>query len=281
MSLSKPFKNHDVKDGFKVSMSSGSLPLKWELSRNMSASVCICIDGEAKVEVDMVKYGLKKNTILLLFPSQITRIESIDPDFRVMYFAFSYNVLDEVLFRFPPEFLTFLTSHVIYEDSPENIRKEWNKFEAIKLVYEDQENVCRREILLNLIRAYYLQLYNDIYKYLIRNPIKKTRKTEIYELFVKYVTQDYKNYREVMFYANKLGISAKYLSMVIMEMTGKNAKKWIDDYVVSEIKIRLHSSNESINSIALDLNFPDQSFLNKFFKRQTGTNPSHYRKIVL
>lgn len=113
------------------------------------------------------------------------------------------------------------------------------------------------------------------------NPNQNNRSYEIYEKFRSSVVSDYKVDREVLYYSNKLNITPKYLSLIVKQQSYRNAKKWIDEYVVSEIKLRLHSSNESLQEIAFDLNFADQSFLSKFFKRQTGISPSIIEKKIL
>ena len=52
-----------------------------------------------------------------------------------------------------------------------------------------------------------------------------------------------------LFYADKLCITSKYLTMVIKETSGKSAKDWIVEYIILEIKALLkkyqpeHSGN--------------------------------------
>ena len=96
--------------------------------------------------------------------------------------------------------------------------------------------------------------------------------------FLRTVQLHYKKERKVLFYADKLHLSAGYLSTVIKNISGKTAAEWIDDYVMLEAKTLLKSTNLTIQQISDNLNFPSQSFFGKYFKRQAGVSPKEYKK---
>jgi len=48
--------------------------------------------------------------------------------------------------------------------------------------------------------------------------------------------------------------------------------------VLLEARAMLKSSHMTIQQIAGELNFPNQSFLGKYFKRMTGMSPKEYRE---
>ena len=68
-----------------------------------------------------------------------------------------------------------------------------------------------------------------------------------------------------------------YLSTVVKQVSGKTAKQWIDEALVTRIKIDLKHTDKPIAHIADEMNFPNPSFFVKFFKRMTGVTPSHFR----
>ena len=90
--------------------------------------------------------------------------------------------------------------------------------------------------------------------------------------------ENYKQERSVAFYADKLCVTAKYLSLISKEVSGQPAGNWIDEYVILEAKTLLKSSQMSIQEIADSLNFANQSFFGKYFKHHTGISPKEYRK---
>ena len=111
-----------------------------------------------------------------------------------------------------------------------------------------------------------------------RNPdAKPSRQDEIVARFLQCVHKNYREHREVGFYATQLGLSLKYMSHVIYEKTGRHPSKWIKDYVILEAKTMLRSGNYSIQQIADELHFPNQSFFGKYFKEAVGVSPKKWK----
>lgn len=100
----------------------------------------------------------------------------------------------------------------------------------------------------------------------------------LFERFMDTLTQYHQQERTVQFYADKLCVTPKYLSMAIKEYSGKNPSDWICDYVIAEAKSLLHYSQMSVQEVAYHLNFPTQSSFGKFFKQKTGFSPMQYVK---
>lgn len=96
--------------------------------------------------------------------------------------------------------------------------------------------------------------------------------------FIKLVRAHYASERSVAFYASKLFISPKYLSLVVKEATGRSAARWIDEFVLMEAKNLLRYSGKNIQQVAYALNFSNQSAFGKYFKHLTGMSPTEYQK---
>ena len=79
-------------------------------------------------------------------------------------------------------------------------------------------------------------------------------------------------------YADKMFLTPKHLSTMVKEVSGKTAGEWIDSLVILEAKAMLKSSEQSIQEIADELHFANQSFFGKYFKHHTGFSPKEYRK---
>ena len=61
------------------------------------------------------------------------------------------------------------------------------------------------------------------------------------------------------------------------KVSGKAAKQWIDDALVARIKVALRHTDKQMAQISDEMNFPNNSFFNKYFKRLTGLTPGQYR----
>lgn len=273
------FSYTDLEDGeIIISLDSDKLPLSESLTKTGRCIVCYCLNGEAEIEVNLAKHTFVKSEILMLFPNQIVQQNSISNDFSVMYFSIAPNILQEVTFRFPPSFLSFLQYHFYYMVSRDMIREEKIRFSDIYRKYNDVKSFCRRELLLNLLRIYFLEMYDKIRKDdLMHTKFSYNRKTELYEIFTNLIIQNFKTSREVRYYADILCISSKYLSKICTAVSGYGAKQWIDDYVILELKVRFKSSGDSLQTIADEFHFSDLAYMSNYFKAHTGFSPSEFR----
>lgn len=95
--------------------------------------------------------------------------------------------------------------------------------------------------------------------------------------FVRLVRKHFRVEHSVRFYANKLCISPKYLSLVVKESTGHSAAEIIDEYLLLEAKNMLRFSGKNIQQVAYELNFSNQSSFGKYFKHLTGMSPSEFQ----
>lgn len=84
--------------------------------------------------------------------------------------------------------------------------------------------------------------------------------------------------KKLDFYAKELKVTTKYLSYIVAQVTGKNANKWIADYVIDEAKQMLVSSLYPIQSIAGMLGFSNSSDFCRYFRSHTGMTPLQFRK---
>lgn len=129
-----------------------------------------------------------------------------------------------------------------------------------------------------------LELWDITSRYVTDDSIQKehmpTMREKLAFQFIHSVHQYSKTDHEVAAYANRLNISPAHLTRVIKEVTGKTASEWIAESLINEIKFLLHHPDNSIQAIASEVHFSDQSALSKFFKKNMGISPLEYRRKV-
>ena len=104
-----------------------------------------------------------------------------------------------------------------------------------------------------------------------------SREQRMFTDFIRLVNEYAPEHHTIDFYASRLCLTPRYLSSIITRQSGKSAKQWIDDALVTLIKIELKHSDKPIAQIADDMHFPSASFLTKFFKRKTGLTPTLFQ----
>ncbi len=78
-------------------------------------------------------------------------------------------------------------------------------------------------------------------------------------------------------YAEMLYITPNHLNALCQDLLGKPAGEVIRDRVLLEAKRLLVNQEQSITEIAWQLNFADNSYFTKFFKKYTGLTPEEFR----
>lgn len=267
----------NIENDFNISLQLGDFPIDFSPCRIRLCLVCVCLKGFAEIEVDLRSFHFSLNDIIVVFPGQILTCNEKSSDFSVAYFSFSNLLIDDILYHFPTGFIEFLRESVKYQlPEPEKDQIFEEYFVILQRKFYDTRNVCRREIITNLVHNFYLDLYNKV---ITNNEIQTSQrkhKKEMQEEFFRLV-KTHTNNREVAFYAGKLCITPKYLSIITKESTGTSAKELIDKFAITELKLRLKSTSTQLKEIAAQLNYPSEAFLCKYFKKHTGLTPSHYR----
>lgn len=134
-----------------------------------------------------------------------------------------------------------------------------------------------------LYHTFYIFLYEMAAlskKYAEPMNLHRSRKESLIVRFTELVREQFRSQRNLETYARALNITAKHLTATTKEITGKTAGEIIDDFVLLEAKLLLNNSELSIAQVANELNFSDQSFFGKFFKRHTGLSPKQYRQSL-
>jgi AraC-like DNA-binding protein len=124
----------------------------------------------------------------------------------------------------------------------------------------------------------FYDLSNVIYQFQQIGIQPKKRAEDIFTRFIKLVENNCRTERRVAWYASQLGITPKYLSEIVKKVSQRTPNSWIDNYVVLELRVMMKSTTKSIKQIAEEMNFPNQSFLGKYFKEHVGMSPSEYRR---
>ena len=241
-------------------------------------TIIFCRKGTANIEIDLIPYEIVANTQLIIIAGSIVHNISNSDDFKISYITFKHEVYDEATAQLEPSFTFFLKEYPCVQLGEKRINKMNYLVEAMEDFYNEKTNCFRVKIFKNNIQSFLLDVYDKT-----RTLFKIDKSEEVgrrEELFIKFIHLIHKycpQQREVGFYAEKLYITSRYLSSITQNVADKSAKYIIDKHAIQRIKIMLKYSNMSIQDISYELNFPDQSFFSRYFKKHTGMSPLEYR----
>lgn len=103
------------------------------------------------------------------------------------------------------------------------------------------------------------------------------RYNELYNELLSLIADNYRNAHDVLFYAERMSITPRYLSQITRAVIGKTPKRIIDDYLLEQIETLLSTTSKPIQEIAHTLGFSSQIMLAKFFKQKKGCSPTEFR----
>jgi len=133
---------------------------------------------------------------------------------------------------------------------------------------------------LDMIRMYLLQFFIQLERSSTKGvqqhiPLQKQL---LLNNFQQLINQHYNTIRLPKEYAELLYITPNHLNALCQDLLGKTAGEVIRDRVLLEAKRLLVNKGLTITEIAYHLNFQDNSYFNRFFKKNTGITPEAFRK---
>lgn len=267
-------------EDFKFYQNLKYLPLTSYPSNIQSGLIIYSLKGTAKISVHEDVHWVQPKELIILLPGQFVSFSEPSEDFLTVTMSVSSSLFSDSLSgvpRFSPHFFFYMRSHYWYPQTEQDISRIYNYLSMIKDKVTSKD-VYRRELIIHLLRYLYLELFNAYQKEsTLMTTRKDTRKEELANKFFGLIMKHFKENKDVAFYADKLCITSKYLTMVIKETSGKSAKDWIVEYIILEIKALLKNTSLNIQEIAIKTNFANQSSLGRFFRKHTGMSLSQYR----
>lgn len=243
--------------------------------------VLFCTDGCAELTINRFRAKISAGCIAVMLPGWVMTATGRTEDFRCLYCAFSQELFTEATFRIEHTFFRMVGTRPLFrpDDRYTDELNAW--FRMVRSTYDDRENLYRNTIMRNRLQNMFLQIYDKMRRQ-VRTPAEQeaelsTRQAELFHRFVQLIHEHSSREREVAFYAERMCISTRYLATVVHNLTHHTPKEFIDRAVVLEAKTLLESTDLSIQEIADRMNFPDQSYLGRYFKKHTGYTPISYR----
>ena len=143
-----------------------------------------------------------------------------------------------------------------------------------------EPHLFQKEILGRQLQIFLFDLW-EIYK----NAMEHIQQTDdssalLFTRFMNLLPEYSKTEREVAFYANKLCVSAKYLSEVVKKSSGHPASYWINGYAMQEILALLKRSDLTLAEISNQMKFYNPAHFTRFVKKQTSDSPSELKRKI-
>jgi AraC-like DNA-binding protein len=235
-------------------------------------------EGTGSLYLDEVAFPIAKGNIYFSLPGQIRRwdINKV-PTGLVLIFeeAFLCDFFNDRQFVQNLAYFNPARKSPILTINNE----EYKVLEGLMLQIED-EIACFKDTDKHILRAILYQVLiwlNRQFKNTFNSLGNHAPNRHIAE-FIVLLEKEFLNTRSVSYYASKLNITPNHLNDLANHHLGKSAKQYVTDRVILEAKRLLGSSGLSISEIATKLNFDDNSYFVRLFRKTTGATPLAFRK---
>lgn len=235
----------------------------------------IVTSGKGWHEIDFKRYPIEKGRIFLMKPAQV-HSWVVDKSSRGFVIEFEEDLLSSLtaysskikhlLQNLPDSFVVEKKSDVlILQNHCEFLLKEYQEKQ------KDYEVAITLSLFLLLIQ---FSRWGDL---------RSAAAPSAESFAAKYLTLVEENFREkheVEYYAKKLNMTAKALTMKISRITGKSARALIQDRLILESKRLLAYSVLSVGEIADALGYQDANYFTRFFRMKTKQTPLAFRQYA-
>ena len=235
-------------------------------------------EGAGSQTIDFQKFEVKPYQIYFMIPGQVHhwafegKVDGYVVNFSPKFFQ-SFLLKPDYLEQFP--FFSGNANEAVI-NVEENLRiKLIGIFE--KLLSETVEN---QRTTLDMVKLLLLELFILIGRTVITPQLKQTSPYNLTLLknFKNLIETNYINNRLPKDYAELLYITPNHLNALCNDLLGIPAGEVIRNRVVLEAKRLLVNPQLGITEVANHLNFADNSYFTKFFKKQAGITPEEFRK---
>lgn len=229
--------------------------------------------------IDGNKYEIEPPCVFFMSPGQAHKIEfSGDIEGFIFIFTPEFYLINQTNQNRLIEFPFFFT--IRQDNPPLNLSDEKEVLFLESLFKKGISEIAKGESfsveLLRSLLDLILTSCSVLYK-TDENLLTKGKGHIVVKKFFQLVEENYQQNWSVAEFADKLAITPNHLTQTVNQLTGKTSSQIIRSKQILEIKRLLVHSNLSVSEIAVHLNFSDQSYFTKFFKREAGVSPQQYR----
>jgi len=233
--------------------------------------------------IDANKYEIQPPCVFFMSPGQAHKLElSSDIEGYIFIFTADFYLLNQSNQNSLIEFPFFYTLH---QENPPLLLVNENDIRFLETLFRQaiSETKNSGDFTLELLRSVLdVILTTCAARYKVNeNLLNKGKGQILVKRFFHLIEENNQKNLSMSDYARMIGITPNHLTQTVKQLTGKTSTQIIKAKQLLEIKRLLVHTNLNVSEIANQLNFEDQSYFTKFFRRETGITPLQYRAEAL
>ncbi|MCI6619295.1 MAG: helix-turn-helix transcriptional regulator [Prevotella sp.] len=248
--------------------------------------IAICLKGKLHAELDGEPLEISAHEIFICPPETRVTNLMVTPDFEYQALCITNRALQLFLRSYINVWnqVTYVKKIRIYSMNDEDIDFYAKVYDLLRVCLRKSEDQnakdYQREMIKGLLSTvligfcFFMSRQTDVREESSRQNIS------LFNQFLNLLQTTPQKHQTVDYYASKLYISSKYLTVICKKNSGKTANEWIREYTLSDITYYLRNTEVSIKEVSSKLGFPNTSFFGKYVKEHLGCTPVEYRTQV-
>lgn len=245
--------------------------------RHDGYNINILLKGSVTGYIDFEKHTIHAPAIIMLEPDQVHQ-HSVSTDAEVLTLYFTHDFLITETLGVLSCWQCIFKDNIVHLD--EGQLQEVLSFARI-LLHEYRNDKPRKEAVIRNVLSAFIIACGRIAR--PENDEDFRADISINGLGIQFkvlVDQHFKEKVQVSDYAEMLHVTPGHLNDTVKNTIGRSAKQIIDAKRIMEAKRLLFWQRLSVKQIAGELNFDDDAYFSRFFKKHTGLTPAGFQKTI-
>lgn len=241
--------------------------------------ITICTKGRIQFNLNDRQIQLTEGDVLISAPHVILDNYLVSTDFDCKILCLSDDIIHEMLNdQIYLWNLSVYSRHTCIIKLPEEDKAQFvHYYELIRYKIQHHSGPNATITMQCIIQGMLLDLLGLLDNKADEEELKRTHGQALFNNFLKILTSNEIKHRTVDYYADRLHITPKYLTMLCTKYSGKSASEWITQYTKEDIRQALCHTTLSIKEVCARLGFSNVSFFGSYVRRNFGMSPSKLR----
>ena len=195
--------------------------------------------GRLQIDINGNTHTIKEGERLTVLPQNFTDNILVSVDADIVMLRLSVRIVSDLIREHIDKWNRMIYICKAYRMSAvKNLEEQMQFYYRLilsKTMNPDQK--YHKEIIRTIIKAILLEMLSNMETDQCQSAEGENKTQFQFNRFLQILSSEDVKHRPIDFYADRLCISSKYLSVICSKVSGKSARQWIDEYTVEDIRL--------------------------------------------
>lgn len=247
-----------------------------EYFRTDKFTIQFMIRGTLTAEINHQHFTINAPAEISIFPNHILHPIHVSEDALMYVLSFSMDFGNDLNLNMGSEIHNKAYIRPIMPITESQLEICMQYLSLLKNIIKDS-SICNSYKIANIIVRSLIYYMAGFYIKLFNQQHTLTRAEEHAGRFLSLVDIHSHAHHNIKWYASEMCLSPQYMANIVKQVTGRSAGECITENLIQQARSLLLTTSLSIQEIADQLGFKNQSHFGTFFHRAVGMSPKAFR----